>query len=239
MMKRIVTLTLLLGLLISLPLSVVAQSSGQVDVPGGVDIGLEGTGLGTIELPTFFNSDQIDNFSLFSYVSLALNLAFIGIVILWGVMAFNAGRKVLGSEGQSTPLEEANEKFKNVFASITILFGFFLILILLTSFLGIGNFFQWPVYLSVCNDGEYYFQKVIRNADGTGNPDNACFGQASTQTSNTQRVNADEPAEGTCSQEYNICLDECTIFRAQTQAAERNECEERCRISLTQCLSQV
>lgn len=114
-----------------------------------------------IELPVFVSLQFIENFSPFSYVALALNLVFVLTTVLWVFLMIKAAVDYMRSQGDEGMVTGANKQIGSVFASITILFVSFLILIVIGTFLNLGNFFDWPRVLSTCTDGTLYVTKAL------------------------------------------------------------------------------
>lgn len=159
--------TVALATLVALPV----QAQGLIFDPDQND------GLGAIELPTFFDLDQVQSFSVFSYVAVFLSLFFVGIAVLWVVLAIRASFDWLRSEGDESMIGESKKRFSNVFASITILFVFFIALQLVASFIGLGTIFSWPRQFSICSDGKSYLFQLQLEVSGTErDADSECFG---------------------------------------------------------------
>lgn len=147
------------------PLGVSAQVSFQPEVDG----------LQAIELPTFLSLDEVANFSIFSYIALAISLIFVGVSIFWIALVIRAGVTVIQSQG-ADGVQEGYKQLGSVFWSVGFLFGFFVVLILVASFFGLGNFLAWPKYLSICEDGGFYVTKVLESPNASEEQlDNICF----------------------------------------------------------------
>lgn len=125
-------------------------------------------GLGSYNIPTFLDISAIKNFSIFSYLSLFLQVVIVFMVVYWIVKVIRAGVGII--QKSESGFEDARKKFTAVFTSIAILFLFIVIISLVAAFLGIGNFFQWPKFLSVCNTKDsngrqqYYFSVFAKNS---------------------------------------------------------------------------
>ncbi len=138
------------------PLSVKADS---VDIPDNFK-------LQPIIIPLFTSANTV-NFSIFSWLAFAGGLATVGLVIFWVFLIIKAAIGALQSEGKPEGLAEAGNKVKSVFIGMLITFLFPAVLSVAGAFLGIGNIFQWPKMLSVCNSSQYnyYFQAFLKEPD--------------------------------------------------------------------------
>lgn len=133
-------------------------------------------GLQTINIPTFFSLDQIQNFSIFSYIALIVSLVFVVIALIWIFLAIQGAVKIINSQGNQDTIQEGAKIFGNVFWSITFLFGFFVVITIVASFFGLGTFWQWPKNLSTCTDGSFYFVKALElESLDTDQIDRYCF----------------------------------------------------------------
>lgn len=153
----------------------VAAQSFQV-VDGGSQIGLQ-----PIKLPFFLNPSQISAATPFTYITLALNLVYVGIMLMWVFYIVRSAVQIMQSQGDSKVMETATKKIQNVFAGAASLFLFFAVLSLVGAFFGIGNFFEWPKSFSKCQNGEYYFEVVLSSPQiftetSGANVDSICFG---------------------------------------------------------------
>lgn len=201
-MKKITMLTIFM-LLLS-PFMVAAQG---IDINTGNDIGF-----GTIHLPTFLSLEDAKNFSFFSYIALAFNLVFIGIVIFWVVIALRSAITVVNSRGDEGVIKDSNKKLGNVFWSITYLIGFFALVAIVAGLFGLGGFWEWPKRLSVCQDGQLYFAKALELAAlDEYFIDDYCFG-----SSNQPNPQVGEQCRSYCRglypdsrTNYDLCLNAC------------------------------
>jgi hypothetical protein len=136
-----------------------------------------------IVIPFFVSFEFIENFTIFSYLALAMNILFFGIGLLWIGLVVKAGIDYIGSKGDEKVIEGSMTKIKSVLASVGILFLSVALIVLVGSFLGLGNFFSWPKKLSQCKDGTLYITKALElertNSSGQlldeSVIDNACF----------------------------------------------------------------
>lgn len=140
--------------------------------------------IGAINIPIFTSMEFINNFSPFSYVALLLNILFVGITLLWIFLMIKAAVDYMRSNNDEGVMQGANKQISSVFASISLLFFSFVFLIILGGVLGLGNFFDWPRVLSVCDDGSLYVTKALElEANNSGGEPldaetigGACFG---------------------------------------------------------------
>ena len=165
--------------------SAVTAQSITIDEPDTCD-GEGCLGLDPIEIPTFLEIGDIQNYSIGSYVAVGFNIIFVALTLLWVFLVVRAGVQVIQSQGSEDALVAARERITGVFMSITFLFGFFALLIVIASFFGLGEFWRWPQYLSFCEDGRIYYAHVIDTdpigdggiAPGEVSADESCFGDS-------------------------------------------------------------
>lgn len=117
--------------------------------------------LGPIELPLFVSFEFIENFTIFSYLAVALNFLFLGVGLLWIILVVRAGIEYLRSYGDEGVIGASKKRISAVVASISMLFFSLVLLVLVGSFLGLGNFLSWPKKLSQCEDGTLYITKAL------------------------------------------------------------------------------
>ncbi len=225
-MKKLKVITIALLFLVTV-LPVYASGTG-IDVDSGNSFGL-----GTITLPTFLSGVQVGNFSIISYITLFLNLIFIVIAIAWVLLAVRAGFDWLRSEGSEDMIGQSKKRFGNVFISITFMFGFFVVLILFSSFLGFGNFLTWPKQFSTCADGRYYFQVVLESQQEgiqDADPDRLCdFGSRSVCQENREVCDSRcTPGDAGCSRACRDGYDSCVGSTTDECAADRVRCRAAC-----------
>lgn len=135
--------------------NVLAQSSQTVD-----DI----EGLKPITLPFFLNASFINAATPLTYLSLFLNIVYVGIAIMWVFYIIRSALQIVQSQGDDKIIQAAYSKIRNVIVGAASLFLFFAILSIVGAFFGIGNFFEWPKSFSRCSNGEYYFEVALTNA---------------------------------------------------------------------------
>ncbi len=177
-------------------------------------------GLGEIEIPIFVSFEYIQNFSPFSYIALVLNILFVAVTILWVALVIKAGVDYIRSQGDEGAITGANKQIGSVFASISILFVSFLLIILVGYFLNLGNFFNWPRVLSICDDGTFYITKALElEADNTGDEPlsdefigQRCFGGNGSSTPPPTRPRTQAECQIQCNNDpfYDDCLSSCT-----------------------------
>lgn len=153
-----------------------ATQDTQIDYPtisGGLNINLS-----SIRIPLFISLEHIQNFSIFSYISLAANVFFLALFLYWVYLVVQAGLSYIRSEGSSDMIGESTKKFGNVVWSIAFLVGFFVILSLVSAFIGVGNVWDWPKSFSKCQDDSFYYTvyaKGISVGLTEEQIDNLCF----------------------------------------------------------------
>lgn len=172
--KVLITVLVLLG----------SQVFSASAAASGITIPDPGVGLKPITIPTFLSLDQIANFSVLSYFSFLLAIAFLGVMLLWVVLVVRAAIDYLRSQGDEKMIEGSTKRISNVFASVTILFVFIVVITVVANFFGIGNFWEWPKSFSLCNGnlsrdpGAYYFNYFLRRvSEGASSEqiDRECF----------------------------------------------------------------
>lgn len=134
--------------------TVVSAQSLDFDLPAQSD-------LEPIKIPTFFNLDQIKNFSIWSYLSLIFALVFVVVAMMWVILVLRAALEIINSQGDQGKIKAAQKKVMNVFASIGFIFGFMVVIIIVAGFFGLGNFTEWPKKLSICEDGRLYITVAL------------------------------------------------------------------------------
>ncbi len=157
-------------------LSLPAFAAGDEIVIPGADIGL-----GSFTLPTFISLDIARNFSIFSWIGLAVSIFFFVILMIWVVIIIRAAVDIVRSQGNEDMIKGSYKRFGSVFWSITFLIGFVAVLSIVASFFGLGAFWDWPKVFSQCDknvaSGEivYYYQRALETQTTGEDADNACF----------------------------------------------------------------
>ena len=91
----------------------------------------------------------------------------------------------LQSKGDEGMIATSQKKITNVFISISILFVFIVAISVVASWLGVGNFWEWPRAFSYCSSdfsrdpNAYYFQYYLRRSSEGATVeqiDRECFG---------------------------------------------------------------
>lgn len=135
-------------------------NSITINDPGGI-------GLQPIDIPLFLSLEQIDNFSVFSFIGLGLQVLFIGIMLVWVSIVIRSAIKYIQSQGDEGMIAESMKRIRNVLVGIAFTFGVVVVTSLVAAFFGIGNFFDWPKSFSFCDDEltsnsqSYFFQYVL------------------------------------------------------------------------------
>lgn len=151
-----VGLVLLLTIILSVAGPRVAAQGLDFDLPAQTD-------LDPIRLPTFFNLNQIKNFSIWSYLSLVFGMVFVLVALLWVALVVRAAIEIINSQGDQGKIKGAQKKISNVLASISFIFIFLVVIVITAGFFGLGNFVEWPKKLSICEDGRLYITVALEN----------------------------------------------------------------------------
>lgn len=175
--KLMMTILMVVAMLAIFSVPVAAQG---IVIDNPADIGLK-----PITIPTFLSLQQVRNFSLISYISLVLTVICLVIVMIWIVMVIRGALLYLQSKGDEGMIATGQKKITNVFISISILFVFIVVISVVASWLGVGNFWEWPRAFSYCNSdfskdpNAYYFQYYLkRSSEGATveQIDRECYG---------------------------------------------------------------
>jgi hypothetical protein len=152
------------------PYAILSEADPNYTASGVLD------GLQPIEFPTFISVEQINNFSIWSWLSIIVSLIFILMIIFWVIILFRAGVSVIQSGGDPAALGKAQRRITNVLMGVAFLVGFFVVINLVAAFIGVGNFTEWPKVFSQCRDGQYYFNKRLSGQYANDAAvDRACF----------------------------------------------------------------
>lgn len=158
MKKALIILTILSSSIILATQPVAAQITVDPDLSGG---------LKPITIPTFFSLEEIEHFSVFSYIALGFSLFFIGLTIYWVFLIIRNAVKILQSEGDDGKIKDGTKAIQSIFIGIGIMFGFFVVLFVVGSFFGMGSIFEWPKKLSICSTGKLYITLALENPDAS------------------------------------------------------------------------
>ena len=168
--KLITILSVLAGFVLA-PMAIYAQTNSGPSFDPGLP------GLDPIQFPTFLSVDQINHFSVWSWVAIIVSLIFVLMIIFWVILILRAGVSVIQSQGDPAALAKAQQRITNVLIGVVFLVGFFVLINFVAAFLGIGNFTEWPRVFSQCRDGQYYFNKRLSGQYANDAAvSSACFG---------------------------------------------------------------
>lgn len=132
-----------------------------------------------INFPLFISLEQARNFSVYSYISLLLGLAFVLLTTYWVFKIIAAAVNIIQSQGDSGKVAESIKKIQAVFIGIMTLFLFVAGISVVGAIFNLGNFFEWPKKLSICTTGEFYVTKALEmNTSTEREVDAACFSSA-------------------------------------------------------------
>lgn len=199
------------GIVVGLNLSVV-HVSAQLTVKDPTDFGLQ-----AIKLPTFLSLDQIQNFSVLSYVAIVIDLLILVMAVVWVSMVIRGAVQVLRSEGNEEEIGKGRTRITRVLMGISAMFVFVVLISVVASFFGVGNFWEWPKAFSTCKQTSggvqtyYYFQYSLL-PQNSGKPisqiEQECFNGGATATDTTS------------------CYTKC--ISGKTDSADLAACKRRC-----------
>lgn len=130
-----------------------------------------------INFPLFISLEQAKNFSVYSYIALALSLAFVLLVTYWIFRIIINAVAIMQSQGDSGKVAEATKKIQAIFIGIATMFIFVAVFSVIGLLFNLGTLFEWPKKLSLCDTGEFYVTKALEmNTATEAEIDLACFG---------------------------------------------------------------
>jgi hypothetical protein len=117
---------------------------------------------GLFAQPGFLNPQR---FSILSWLSLAVNVIIIGVILYWIGLVLKGALTIVSSAGAPDKVAAGLQQIQAVLKSIAAMFIFLLIVILFGNFFGIGSVWQWPESFSQCAnyDNKFYFTVRLEN----------------------------------------------------------------------------
>lgn len=136
------------------------------------DFDVDDSGLDTIELFFFDVGDALlpsAEATFFSWLAWFGAVGSIGLIIFWTVLLLRAAFQALKSEDNSEELGESYKKIKSLFIGLGLSILFPVILTIVGTLFGLGNFYNWPQALEACN-AQAISSTGVPEVDENGNP---------------------------------------------------------------------